>query len=117
MTMETTRAAKATGPPSDECYSTDDVARMLGCTYRQLDYWCRTGLIPTQYGVKLGSGHRRCWTVTDIARARLVFLASRLTTSTIAAVVELLENELTLQRIELTVAELRPLELEVGGEQ
>lgn len=116
MTTETT-ITKAMGPPS-ECYSTDDVARMLGCSYRQLDYWCRTGLIPTQYGVKLGSGHRRCWTVTDIARARLVHLASRLTTSSIASVVELLENELALQRIETTVAELHgPLELEVGGEQ
>lgn len=105
-----TTIQKATGPP--ETWSTHDVTRIVGCSYRQLDYWCRAGLIPGQANVKPGSGHSRHWSARDIARARLVYLASRLTNSSLASVVELLENELTLQRIEATV-----LELEVGGEQ
>lgn len=108
--MMTGTIQKAQGPP--DCYSTHDAAQMVGCTYRQLDYWCRAGLIPGQADVKPGSGGRRAWTESDIQRARLVFLGSRLMHGPLARIVEMLENELALQQIELREA----LELEAGHE-
>ena len=102
---------KAQAPP--EHYSTNDVVRMVGCTYRQLDYWCRVGLIPGQSAARPGSGGRREWMVDDIARARLVFLASRLSSGPLARIVDLLESELAFQQIELR-AVLTP-ELGEGG--
>lgn len=35
------------------------VCRLAGCSYRQLDYWCRTGLIEEDLQVARGSGSQR----------------------------------------------------------
>lgn len=59
-------------------YSTTEVAKMIGASYRQLDYWCRTGRIPGQPpGRATGSGNRRRWSEDDLARARVLMRASR----------------------------------------
>lgn len=93
-------------PTSHQTFSSAEVVRMTGATYRQLDYWCRTGLIPGQAGVVPGSGGRRLWTMTDVARARLVKLASVLCTSPLEKTVAMLEHELMLQRLQTEVHEL-----------
>lgn len=49
-------------------FSTSDVAMMAGVTYRQLDYWLRTGTIGFCEGVEQpGSGHPRNWTEDEVA--------------------------------------------------
>lgn len=49
-------------------FSTSDVAMMAGVTYRQLDYWLRTGTIGFCSGVETpGTGHPRLWTEDEVA--------------------------------------------------
>ena len=86
-----------------EVLSTHEVARLVGCSYRQLDYWCRKGFIPGQPTVGGGSGSRRCWHPDDVQRARMLHLASRLSNQPIMTTVELLERELALRELEQEV--------------
>lgn len=73
-------------------YSTVQVAAMTGATYRQLDYWARTGRIPGQDpGASTGSGHARAWTVQQVERARALVEASRLLRSPLEEVADFLE--------------------------
>lgn len=56
-----------------ECLrSTEDVARELGITYRQLDHWIRVGTVVPTFPTNLGSGHPRQWTEDDVRRLRIV---------------------------------------------
>jgi DNA-binding transcriptional MerR regulator len=41
-------------------------------TYRQLDYWCRTGLLTTIHNPNPGSGHLRVFPLSQLERARAV---------------------------------------------
>ena len=76
-----------------ETYSTVEVCRMTGATYRQLDYWCRTGRIHGQpVGRGTGSGNRRRWTPEQVAEARLIFVASRYVNATLDEAVEILRE-------------------------
>lgn len=72
-----------------ETYSTVEVCRLTGATYRQLDYWCRKGLIPG-LSTGHGSGSRRRWSREQIAEAILLLTASRMVNAPLdAAVAEL----------------------------
>jgi len=74
----------------DGTHTTIEVCRMTGTSYRQLDYWCRTGRIPGQpVGRGTGSGHRRAWTDAQIERAALLAEASKFTQSLDDAVAQL----------------------------
>ena len=46
-------------------YRSSEVVRLTGCTYRQLDYWCRRGIIPG-HGEADGSGSRRTFTAAHV---------------------------------------------------
>lgn len=48
----------------------DQVARLIGCSYRNLDNWVRRGLFVDVENP--GSGSARLWYGPDIARARVV---------------------------------------------
>ena len=79
--------------------STHDVAKLVGVSYRQLDYWCRRGLIPGQRGVCPGSGGRRLWRPNDVQRARVISMAARLKSLPMEQTIELLEREFDMQYI------------------
>lgn len=50
----------------DDTYTAPEVLRLTGLTYRQLDYWIRSGYIaPSQRDV--GSGGRRRFTRDEVA--------------------------------------------------
>ena len=67
-------------------------ARAAGITYRQLDYWARTGLVePTVRGAK-GSGSQRLYGFRDILVLKLVK--------------RLLDTGISLQQIRTAVAQL-----------
>jgi DNA-binding transcriptional MerR regulator len=73
--------------------STEDVARLIGASYRQLSYWCSEGLIPGQpTDPGSGSGGHRQWTAADIERARVVLTAAQLRAGSLADTVALLER-------------------------
>lgn len=75
-------------------YSTVEVAKLTGATYRQLDYWCRTGRIAGQPpGRATGSGQRRKWSEADVERARLLLRASVFANSTLDSAAAMLEHE------------------------
>jgi DNA-binding transcriptional MerR regulator len=83
-------------------FTTREVVEMTGATYRQIDYWCRTGLIPG-HTESVGSGRRRRFTEQDVKRARLVLLASRLSNQPLEKVVAMLEHELMVQQLGASV--------------
>jgi DNA-binding transcriptional MerR regulator len=75
--------------------STEDVARLIGVSYRQLSYWCSQGLIPGQPArVGSGSAGYRRWTAADISRARLVANAAELRAGSLADTVTRLDENI-----------------------
>jgi DNA-binding transcriptional MerR regulator len=60
--------------PTDERrgYGGPSVSEVVGISYRQLDYWARTGLaVPSIRGAK-GSGTQRIYSFEDIVRLRVI---------------------------------------------
>lgn len=53
-------------------------ARVAGCSYRQLDYWCRCGVLGPQHAQSVGSGGRRVFTGREVTLLRLCSLLSDL---------------------------------------
>jgi DNA-binding transcriptional MerR regulator len=47
-------------------YSSGDVCRLAGVTYRQLGYWCRTGFIPGVERRSPGTGRKRFFSSTQV---------------------------------------------------
>ena len=70
-------------------YTTTEVTAMTGASYRQVDYWARTGRIPGQ--TNPGTGHYRRWTEEQVERVRLLMRASKLVNLTFDEALELLE--------------------------
>jgi DNA-binding transcriptional MerR regulator len=48
------------------------VCSIVGITYRQLDYWARTGLVPPSLRRAEGSGTQRLYAFEDIVRLRVI---------------------------------------------
>ena len=74
MQIDTARAGTWNSVPS-VTYTTADVCRVTGATYRQVDHWARTGRVPGQ-SVGPGYGGRRIWTADQVATVRLLVAAS-----------------------------------------
>lgn len=53
-------------------YSGTQAAKVVGITYRQLDYWARTDLIRPSLSDASGSGSRRRYSYTDLLELRVV---------------------------------------------
>lgn len=53
-------------------YSTREVADAADVSYRQLDYWCRLGLISPEFADARGSGSRRRFSLHDMAIVRVL---------------------------------------------
>lgn len=53
-------------------YSTREVCDAAGVSYRQLDYWCRLGLVRPSLADATGSGSRRRWSTHDAAIVRVL---------------------------------------------
>lgn len=59
-----------TRPNMEQGYSTREVADATGASYRQIDYWCRTGLVVPDFAEATGSGTRRRFSGEDLALIR-----------------------------------------------
>jgi DNA-binding transcriptional MerR regulator len=53
-------------------YSSADVVRLSGLTYRQLDYYDRIGVLRPSLSTAHGQGTRRLYSADDVTRTRLV---------------------------------------------
>jgi DNA-binding transcriptional MerR regulator len=57
---------------SAEGYSGPQVCRLVGITYRQLDYWARTGLLTPSLQSAKGSGSKRRYDYTDVLELKVI---------------------------------------------
>lgn len=53
-------------------YRAPQVCKIVGITYRQLDYWARTGLLQPSIQAAAGSGSQRLYSFSDIVQLRVV---------------------------------------------
>lgn len=53
-------------------YRAPQVCNLVGITYRQLDYWARTGLITPSVRTASGSGSQRLYSFQDIIQLKVV---------------------------------------------
>ena len=53
-------------------YAAPTVAQLAGITYRQLDYWTRTGLVSASITPAAGSGTRRLYSFCDILIIKII---------------------------------------------
>jgi DNA-binding transcriptional MerR regulator len=74
-------------------YRGPTVCKIVGVTYRQLDYWARTGLVEPSIRKAGGSGTQRLYSFDDVVRVRVVK--------------RLLDTGVSLQKVRLAVDELR----------
>jgi len=62
---------------SDRYFTSYEVMEMAGCSYRQLDYWVRTGLITALHLNDVGSGNLREWDRESVIEAVVISRLSR----------------------------------------
>ncbi len=68
-----TDAAIPTDPVIPEAgYSGTKAAKIVGISYRQLDYWARTGLVRPSLADAKGSGSRREYSYRDLLELRVI---------------------------------------------
>jgi DNA-binding transcriptional MerR regulator len=85
----------------DKGYRVPDVCRIVGISYRQLDYWTRTGLVRPSVRDARGSGTQRLYSFQDLALLRIIK--------------KLLDTGVSLQQVRKAIGTLRTLkEPEVG---
>lgn len=53
-------------------YGSTEVQALVGITYRQLDHWARTDLVPPSVQGAHGSGSQRIFSFEDIVRLRVI---------------------------------------------
>lgn len=56
----------------DEGFSGTQAAKVVGITYRQLDYWARTDLLTPSLTPAAGSGSRRRYSYQDLVRLKMI---------------------------------------------
>lgn len=78
---------------ADEGYRGPTACRAAGITYRQLDYWARTGLVEPTVRPAMGSGTQRLYSFRDILVLKVVK--------------RLLDTGVSLQQIRTAVSHLR----------
>ncbi len=86
---------------AEEGYRVPEVCRIVGISYRQLDYWARTGLVKPSVKDAQGSGSQRLYSFRDLALLRIIK--------------KLLDTGVSLQQVRKAMGTLRDLkEPEVG---
>lgn len=58
--------------PDGDGYRVPEVCRVVGITYRQLDYWARTGLVLPSVRDAGGSGTQRLYSFRDLVQLRVI---------------------------------------------
>lgn len=53
-------------------FSGPEVCRITGVTYRQIDYWARTGLVTPSVTAATGSGSKRRYAYTDLVEVKVI---------------------------------------------
>jgi DNA-binding transcriptional MerR regulator len=80
-------------------YKSDVVCQVTNITYRQLDYWTRTGLIKPSVNQAYGSGNKRLFDFSDIVLVKTIK--------------SLLDSGIALQKVKRAVNFLRDNQLDI----
>ncbi len=77
-------------------YRAPQVCNLVGITYRQLDYWARTGLITPSLQQAKGSGSQRLYAFPDIVQLKVVkrLLDAGMSLKKIRKAMDILRDEL-----------------------
>src|SRR5579863_2767290 len=67
----TSSALNAVGQATDG-FRGPQVCALVGITYRQLDYWARTGLMRPSIADARGSGTQRLYSYTDVVELKVI---------------------------------------------
>lgn len=83
-----------------EGYRAPQVCNLVGITYRQLDYWARTGLITPSLQQATGSGSQRLYAFPDIVQLKVVkrLLDAGMSLKKIRKAMDILRDELASER-------------------
>jgi DNA-binding transcriptional MerR regulator len=65
-------AARSSPAPPEPGFRGPTVIKLVGITYRQLDYWARTGLVTPSVRAADGSGTQRLYGFTDVVELRII---------------------------------------------
>ncbi len=63
---------RETSQPATEGYRGPQVCSLVGITYRQLDYWARTGLLRPSLAEATGSGSKRLYSYRDLLELKVI---------------------------------------------
>jgi DNA-binding transcriptional MerR regulator len=66
------RAERREIPMEERGYRGPQTCKIVGITYRQLDYWTRTGLILPSIQAATGSGSQRLYSFNDLLQLKVV---------------------------------------------
>jgi DNA-binding transcriptional MerR regulator len=79
-----------------EGYRAPQVCKLVGITYRQLDYWARTHLIVPTLQQAHGSGSQRLYSFTDVVQLKVIknLLDAGMSLKKIRSAVEILRAEM-----------------------
>jgi DNA-binding transcriptional MerR regulator len=80
---------------AEQGYRVPEVTKIVGISYRQLDYWARTGLVRPSVKDAQGSGTQRLYSFQDLAVLKLIK--------------RMLDSGVNLQQIRKAMATLRDL--------
>jgi len=80
---------------TEQGYRVPEVTKIVGITYRQLDYWARTGLVRPSVQDAKGSGTQRLYSFQDLATLRIIK--------------KLLDTGVSLQQVRKAIGTLREL--------
>ncbi|MDX1448453.1 MAG: MerR family transcriptional regulator [Acidimicrobiia bacterium] len=77
-------------------YRAPQVCRLVGITYRQLDYWARTDLLRPSAQQANGSGSQRLYSFTDLVQLKVIkrLLDAGMSLKRIRSAVEILRDQL-----------------------
>src|SRR5487761_1160163 len=59
-------------PGPEEGFRGPQVCTLIGITYRQLDYWARTGLLRPSVAEARGSGSKRLYSYRDVLELKVI---------------------------------------------
>lgn len=81
-------------------YRAPQVCRLVGITYRQLDYWARTDLIRPSLQEASGSGSQRLYSFPDLVQLKVIkrLLDAGMSLKKIRSAVEILKDQLASDR-------------------
>jgi DNA-binding transcriptional MerR regulator len=86
---------------SEPGFRVPEVIRLVGITYRQLDYWARTDLVTPSIRDAKGSGTQRLYSFQDLVTLRVIK--------------SLLDTGVSLQRVRKAVEHLQSMERPIAG--